>query len=420
MVFLFICLIASQLVHADKWAVLIAGSNGYYNYRHQADISHAYTLLTKKGNFKKENVILMMYDDVAHSSQNPDPGTLINKPGGNNVYPGREAVDYRYERCTAANVLKVLNGTASGKVLGSGPDDLVFFYFADHGAPGLVAMPAGDPLYADDLLKTFSWMEQNGKFKEMAVYIEACESGSMLSNLPANIKIYGTTAATPNESSYATYWDDDLQTYLGDEYSVAWMEDSEKNWDADIETLWGQFMHVKKHVNHSHPQMYGDKRKKIEKVRHFQDESEARRNLDTPKKQRILFSDSHDVVLNTLENRARLATTPLEYLIERKLIEKEIASRNSFDTIFKTLAMSLIKNDDIDTFISHVVDDINFECLKVLHQHFQNKCMKWTDYGMKYITAFVNLCDQEDTGTIKDETTKICNNYFGRGNLSRQ
>ena len=32
------------------------------------------------------------------------------------------------------------------------------------------------------------------------------------------------TAASPNESSYSTYWSDSISEYLGDEFSVAWME----------------------------------------------------------------------------------------------------------------------------------------------------------------------------------------------------
>jgi len=410
-------LLLSTLVRADKWAVLVAGSNGYYNYRHQADISHAYTLLTTKGNFKKDNVILMMYDDVAHSTENPTPGTLINKPGGKNVYPGSQAVDYSKHECNAANVLKVLNGTATGKVLGSGPDDLVFFYFADHGAPGLVAMPVGDPLYAKDLLETFAWMKTNNKFKEMAVYIEACESGSMLNKLPSNIKIYGTTAATPDESSYATYWDDKLQTYLGDEYSVNWMEDSETFWDADTETLLTQFLHVKKRTNHSHPQMYGDKIKEFEKVRHFQDENEARRNLDSHFKDRIQFSDSRDVVLNTLINRGRLAEDPMSYLRTRKLLEQELMQRNSFDTIFKTIAKTFVSSEEAEASISHLqTEDIDTLCLKAAYANFEKECMQWTDYGLKYVTAFVNFCSSEDVETIQEATTQICKSYFGREN----
>jgi legumain len=33
----------------DHWAVLVAGSNGFVNYRHQADVCHAYHLLLDQG-----------------------------------------------------------------------------------------------------------------------------------------------------------------------------------------------------------------------------------------------------------------------------------------------------------------------------------------------------------------------------------
>lgn len=34
---------------SDHWAVIVAGSNGYENYRHHADACHAYQLLKKNG-----------------------------------------------------------------------------------------------------------------------------------------------------------------------------------------------------------------------------------------------------------------------------------------------------------------------------------------------------------------------------------
>lgn len=39
--------------------------------------------------------------------------------------------------------------------------------------------------------------------------------------------VYATTAANPHESSYACYYDEKRDTYLGDWYSVNWMEDSD-------------------------------------------------------------------------------------------------------------------------------------------------------------------------------------------------
>lgn len=99
--------------------------------------------------------------------------------------------------------------TAEGKpVLRSTKDDRVFVYFADHGGVGLVAMPVGDPVYAQDLIDALRYMWTNSMYKELVFYMEACESGSMFEGLlPTDANIYATTAANSHESSYGTYCD---------------------------------------------------------------------------------------------------------------------------------------------------------------------------------------------------------------------
>jgi legumain len=52
----------------QNWAVLVAGSNGWYNYRHQADVCHAYQILHKNG-IPDSNIVVMMYDDLAKNKQ---------------------------------------------------------------------------------------------------------------------------------------------------------------------------------------------------------------------------------------------------------------------------------------------------------------------------------------------------------------
>ena len=101
---------------ADHWAVLIAGSNGYMNYRHHADVCHAYHVVLKKG-IPPENIIVMAYDDVASSPQNPYPGKLFNKPTpkgtpGVDVYAGCN-IDWRGSTVTPDNFVKVLTGDDS-------------------------------------------------------------------------------------------------------------------------------------------------------------------------------------------------------------------------------------------------------------------------------------------------------------------
>ena len=92
----------------------------------------------------------------------------------------------------------------------------------------------------------------------MVIYIEACESGSMVEDLlPDDINVYATTASNAKESSYACYFDTKRRTYLGDLYSVNWMEDSDSE-NIDNEILRKQYSITKQHTNRSHVMEFGD------------------------------------------------------------------------------------------------------------------------------------------------------------------
>lgn len=87
-------------------------------------------------------------------------------------------------------------------------------------------------------------MKENKMYKEMVVYIEACESGSMFENiLKDDMNIYAITAANATESSWGTYCTPDdrvngvsIGTCLGDLFSVNWLEDADHA-SMDTETL---------------------------------------------------------------------------------------------------------------------------------------------------------------------------------------
>ena len=139
---------------SDHWAVIVAGSNTYSNYRHQADTCHAFQIMKKNG-IPEDQIIHLSYNDVAKHWSNPFRGKLFNKPTkkgekGVDVNDGC-VVDYEGKKVTAENILKVLSGdeSAGGKVLKSTENSKVFFYYADHGAPGLLGTPTGKYLYAD-------------------------------------------------------------------------------------------------------------------------------------------------------------------------------------------------------------------------------------------------------------------------------
>ncbi|MCL7044124.1 hypothetical protein MKW94_027055, partial [Papaver nudicaule] len=260
-----------------RWAVLLAGSNGYSNYRHQADVCHAYQVL-KKGGLKDENIIVFMYDDIAFHESNPRPGVIINNPHGEDVYYGVPK-DYIGADVNVGNFLNVLlgnksalTGNGNGKVVSSGPNDTIFIYYADHGAAGLLGMPGFSKyLYANELNDALSKKYKSGTYKSMVIYIEACEAGSMFEGLlKPGMNIYVTTASNASENSHGHYCPKEVPnppseytTCLGDLYSIAWLEDSEK-YNMKTESLNKQYEVVKRRTISentspgSHVTQYGD------------------------------------------------------------------------------------------------------------------------------------------------------------------
>ncbi len=175
LILLAFCLLTLAL--CDNWAVLVAGSNTYSNYRHQADVFHAYQILKKNG-FSQDRIITFAYDDIAENIKNPFKGKVFNKPTNANpgidVYAG-VVIDYKGASVDPAVFLNVLEGNktavagkGSGRVLESTPSDNVFLFFSDHGAPGLIAFPS-KYLYAKDLINTFAKM--NGKYNKLVFYL---------------------------------------------------------------------------------------------------------------------------------------------------------------------------------------------------------------------------------------------------------
>lgn len=232
------------------------GSKGWFNYRHQADVAHAFQLL-KRGGIPEERIIVMMYDDVAHSPFNPYPGQLFNRPGGSDVYAGIK-IDYRGKDVNATNFLAVLRGNktammgvGTGRVLDSGPDGHVFVYYADHGGPGILGMPDPPYLYADELNAALEDKHKTGGFEKLVIYVEACESGSIFQGLlRSKSNVYAVTAANSVESSWGTYCPGmgkpdprGLNVCLGDLFSVSWMENSDSTNLAE-ETLQEQYIKV--------------------------------------------------------------------------------------------------------------------------------------------------------------------------------
>uniref|UniRef100_A0A8C9X0Z5 legumain n=1 Tax=Sander lucioperca TaxID=283035 RepID=A0A8C9X0Z5_SANLU len=370
-----------------NWVVIVAGSNGWYNYRHQADACHAYQIVHRNG-IPDEQIVVMMYDDLAQSEDNPTPGIVINRPNGTDVYKGVPK-DYTGDEVTPQNFLAVLKGDSSkvkggsGKVLKSGPNDHVFVYFTDHGAPGILAFPNDD-------VSTFLLPAP----VIMVFYIEACESGSMMTDLPADIDVYATTAANSHESSYACYYDEKRDTYLGDWYSVNWMEDSDVE-DLKKETLTKQFKIVKRHTNTSHVQQFGNKTMGHMKVIAFQGNPKASAQSAPPMTLQPVknpdLTPSPDVPLAILK-RKLMSTN--DVTVAKGLL-MEISTHLKVRCGVCMVTGNHLKAQDV---LNDRAELSQHQCYKAAVNHYKYNCFNWHkteyEYALRHLYALVNLCER--------------------------
>ncbi|GAB2223030.1 hypothetical protein Droror1_Dr00017165 [Drosera rotundifolia] len=404
-----------------RWAVLIAGSDGYWNYRHQADICHAYQIL-KKGGLKDENIIVFMYDDIADNEENPRPGIIINKPDGDDVYKGVPK-DYTGEHVNVNNFLAAIQGNksaitgGSGKVVDSGPNDHIFIYYSDHGGPGVLGMPTNPYLYADDLIDILKKKYASRSYKSLVFYLEACESGSIFQGLlPEGINIYATTAANAEESSWGTYCPGEepappaeYETCLGDLYSVAWMEDSEKH-NLQTETLHQQYELVKTRTASdnsaygSHVMQFGDIGLSKDPLFNYMGTNPENENFTVGSVNSLRSMPSRAVnqrdadLLHFWHKFRKAPEGSLRKHKAQSQFLEAMSHRVHVDSSMMLVGKLLFGMERSSEILQAVrpagqplVDD--WTCLKKLVRTFETHCGSLSQYGMKHMRSIANICN---------------------------
>ena len=403
-----------------RWAVLIAGSNGYWNYRHQADICHAYQLL-KKGGLKDENIVVFMYDDIAYNEENPRQGVIINNPQGSDVYEGVPK-DYTGEDVTVNNFFAAILGNktaltgGSGKVVDSGPNDHIFIYYTDHGGPGVLGMPTSPYIYANDLIEVLKKKHAAGTYKSLVFYLEACESGSIFEGLlPEGLNIFATTASNAEESSWGTYCPGEYpspppeyETCLGDLYSVAWMEDSDIH-NLRSETLHQQYELVKTRTANdnygfgSHVMQYGDVGLSKNNLFVYMGTNPANDNYTFLGENSLRPSskavNQRDADLLHFWHKYRKAPEGSARKVQaQKDFVEAMSHRMHIDQTMKLIGKLLFGIEKGPQVLNAVrpagqplVDD--WDCLKTMVRSFETHCGSLSQYGMKHMRSLANICN---------------------------
>jgi legumain len=416
-------MIASMLTSASaaQWAVIMAGSNGYGNYRHQADACHAYQIAKTNG-IPETNIILLAYDDIANNYGNPFPGKIFNKPTAAGV-PGKDVYDgckisYRGKDVTSENFLKVLSGdtSAPGPVLKSTAEDHVFVYYADHGGVGILGVPSGAQggyIHASDINQAIETLQSKGGYKELLFYLEACESGSIFDGLLKAPNAKAVTAANPRESSwgwYCPYISDGGDTVdgkhigscLGDEFSVRWMEDTDAAQLAgrlNSETVGKQVQKVKTAVKKSHVQEYGVNSFDSEPIGDFEGGKKILLSSKLPSNSLPSLQgsgiDSRQVEVHQAYSQVMRAETAEKRKDAEQELQAVLAKRHAADVKFAKVASAACEGGRCseDEVLEGPVETFNAECHKVSMKVAAQHCGTFTDYSLRYSRLFANLCE---------------------------
>ena len=219
----------------DQYAVLVQGSDGYINYRHQADVLNIYQAL-RRGGYPDDHIILILDKSIASHRANPEPGVIRTAPDGPDLLSGSTVgsgisaaiVDYDSGDLSARDIADILAGRASSRLPVVLPQDAgnnVLFYWSGHGrsqsqggADEFVWRDtrAGQGFTASMLRETAEQMQ----FRKLLIAAEPCYGERVIRAVEGLTGVLAMSGASAAEQSWADHWNNDARIWMCDRFSL--------------------------------------------------------------------------------------------------------------------------------------------------------------------------------------------------------
>ena len=219
----------------DQYAVLVQGSDGYINYRHQADVLNIYQAL-RRGGYPDDHIILILDKSIASHRANPEPGVIRTAPDGPDLLSGSSVgsgisaaiVDYDSRDLSASDIADILAGRASSRLPVVLPQDAgnnVLFYWSGHGrsqsqggADEFVWRDnrAGQGFTASMLRETAEQMQ----FRKLLIAAEPCYGERVIRAVEGLTGVLAMSGASAAEQSWADHWNNDARIWMCDRFSL--------------------------------------------------------------------------------------------------------------------------------------------------------------------------------------------------------
>ena len=235
----------------DRYAVVMATSTGFTNYRHQADALDVYRMLQDVG-YDDDHIVLITEDDIAGNESNPHPGVVHVTTEGENLYVD-VVNDYKISQLTPDDLANILSGTVTDRtpqVVKGSKNTNVLFFWSGHGKyDGMLSWGGSGQITADEVRAALHGAE--GNFRKMMLVMETCYSGSVGEYCEGIPGLLLLTACAPGEKSHADVLEGNI--YLSNAFTRVFREEVEKNPDISIYDLYTE---LARHTTASHAMMY--------------------------------------------------------------------------------------------------------------------------------------------------------------------
>ena len=204
----------------QRWALLVATSSGWENYRHQADVLNMYQILRQHG-YADDHIVLILEDDIANDKHNPTPGVVRSRLGGENVREGAR-IDYHTSQLKPQDLTEILLGHRSERlpeVIGTDSDDNVLIFWSGHGTKkGMLWMDDG--LFRnEDADAMLTALEEARSYRRLLWFAETCYSGGVASAADNHRGVLAFSAANANETSKADIHDPEAEIWLSNRFT---------------------------------------------------------------------------------------------------------------------------------------------------------------------------------------------------------
>lgn len=249
----------------DQYAVLVQGSYGLKNYRHQADVLSMYQLLRKNG-FDDDHIILIVDGALAQDNGNPEKGIIRTSMTGKDLLGGTDGlpkavIDYDAASLSAADIAEILLGRQSSKlpvVLPRDNGNNVLFFWSGHGRSATHGGSdefewrdawAGHGFTASLMKQTANEMLTQGYCRKLLVVVEPCYGEVVIRPLEGIQGVLAISGAAANEQSWSDNWRDPGLFWMCDRFSQNFVNGFTSNPEGNFRDL---YLYCSQHTMGSH------------------------------------------------------------------------------------------------------------------------------------------------------------------------